>query len=700
VSLSHDVIRSKVVDEVRNSLRDVINELKQSQSGFARHKLEELMKVVDDPSFHGIVSYYELPVEGGRIDIDVFNKIIFEVKVSEREFREAEDTVKNRYVPSHKSASYAIITNYSRWRFYKVVENNVVFDVECDVNNARVKLKEIFSSILREKWGLHPEPELVLAIFKDVIDTYGNSLLKVLNNSIETRSVKPLYTAFKAMMLTIYNELTEDDIKKLYVTHTLLQMITASALADALNLSHDNPRDKCRGLNLPVEVVLPYLTWWYVSYNDMSEEDRKTVDEVVNKISIKTSLINWRGRVVEDVFRELYEYFIDPETRRKIGEYYTPLWLVELIISKIKSMGVSFKDNIILDPFCGSGTFLVMSFSEKIAEGEDPNNAFLEVIGFDLNPLAVTIARAELILAYLRSISDISHMRNIQPPLIFHADSIEPFLTLVGFTLSESSSGSLQFNELNTVRRVFDKFLRKNGVKQVGRDTFKDLQSLEKRFMFMLRDASTCVGDGSKSDEVVGECVKNAVKNWIKPDFFSDAFIKEFTKFLAKDVLEEFSDAVSTLLKSYGNGVWATPFTSLLALAVVTNVGCDIVVTNPPWLQITKHKATYAGGLRNKAKALIGKVCAGGSENIVKGSDLASMALYYGIKTARKAVGYVMPRESTFYHKTSQRAGQILTYAVLKNFEGSIDKAVIIDMNYDVFQHGNLPSLVIVRKVM
>jgi hypothetical protein len=36
----------------------------------------------------------------------------------------------------------------------------------------------------------------------------------------------------------------------------------------------------------------------------------------------------------EDVFRELYEILIDAETRRKIGEYYTPLWLVEYMTKK------------------------------------------------------------------------------------------------------------------------------------------------------------------------------------------------------------------------------------------------------------------------------------------------------------------------------------------------------------------------------
>jgi hypothetical protein len=41
------------------------------------------------------------------------------------------------------------------------------------------------------------------------------------------------------------------------------------------------------------------------------------------------------------------------------------------------------KGKIVLDPFCGSGTFLVTAFYQKIEEGEEPNNAIREVIGFD-----------------------------------------------------------------------------------------------------------------------------------------------------------------------------------------------------------------------------------------------------------------------------------------------------------------------------
>ena len=79
------------------------------------------------------------------------------------------------------------------------------------------------------------------------------------------------------------------------------------------------------------------------------------------------------------------------------------------------------------------------------------------------------------------------------------------------------------------------------------------------------------------------------------------------------------------------------------------------------------------------------------------GTDLAYMALYGALKMSKNVVAFVMPREASFYAKTSQRSGILLTYSVLKLFENSIDYIEMIDLDFDAFQHGNYPSLVIVK---
>ncbi|NBP02611.1 MAG: hypothetical protein EBU90_21320 [Proteobacteria bacterium] len=111
----------------------------------------------------------------------------------------------------------------------------------------------------------------------------------------------------------------------------------------------------------------------------------------------------------EDVLKPLYESLIDPETRRVLGEYYTPDWLAEIIIQD------ALKDNKgkrILDPSCGSGTFLQKAIFAKLQARRKTSGLIgeilNEVVGFDVNPVAVMIAKTN----YLLSIQSLLANRN------------------------------------------------------------------------------------------------------------------------------------------------------------------------------------------------------------------------------------------------------------------------------------------------
>jgi hypothetical protein len=60
------------------------------------------------------------------------------------------------------------------------------------------------------------------------------------------------------------------------------------------------------------------------------------------------------GDVEQDILKILYENFIGTETRKKLGEYYTPDWLAEIIVSETVKEPLKTR---VLDPACGSGTF-------------------------------------------------------------------------------------------------------------------------------------------------------------------------------------------------------------------------------------------------------------------------------------------------------------------------------------------------------
>jgi hypothetical protein len=218
-------------------------------------------------------------------------------------------------------------------------------------------------------------------------------------------------------MRMLYGEASEEFFEDLFIRHTYMHIAVLASLSVALEKS-GSPEDICSGSLLKVDVALPYLNWWRATLRD--EEAKKHAGKVLTEVVRRANLIDWSQNTAEDVFRTLYEFLVEPPVRRRLGEYYTPPWLVETIINEF-NVG----KKIVLDPFCGSGTFLVKTLHRKIELKEDVDEAFGEVVGFDVNPLAVAVARAELVLAYKRS----SGKEPENPPHVYHIDT---FATLFG----------------------------------------------------------------------------------------------------------------------------------------------------------------------------------------------------------------------------------------------------------------------------
>lgn len=110
------------------------------------------------------------------------------------------------------------------------------------------------------------------------------------------------------------------------------------------------------------------------------------------------------AEVESDVLKILYESLIDREERHGIGEYYTPDWLAAKMVRQAVDRPLEQR---VLDPACGSGTFVFHAVRNFLAEakGADmaPNMRAVEacahVAGMDIHPVAVIIARVTYLLA-------------------------------------------------------------------------------------------------------------------------------------------------------------------------------------------------------------------------------------------------------------------------------------------------------------
>lgn len=129
----------------------------------------------------------------------------------------------------------------------------------------------------------------------------------------------------------------------------------------------------------------------------------------------------------QDLLKEFYSSLVDEQIRHDLGEYYTPDWLARHLVNQAGYDGAL--DAKILDPACGSGTFLVEAISRLkdtcAQSGLSPlqtlETILANVKGLDLNPLAVISARANYILSIYDLVFDLGH--DIEIP-VYLADSI------------------------------------------------------------------------------------------------------------------------------------------------------------------------------------------------------------------------------------------------------------------------------------
>jgi SAM-dependent methyltransferase len=147
---------------------------------------------------------------------------------------------------------------------------------------------------------------------------------------------------------------------------------------------------------------------WYLDIWDEGIE--KVVRGVIDKLSSYDPVtVEVDPELTRDLLKILYQQLVPKELRHDLGEYYTPDWLAERLLNQIQYNGNP--DKRVLDPACGSGTFLILALKrireygrkKKISEKELLEKMLKNIAGIDLNPLAVISARTN----FLMTISDL-----------------------------------------------------------------------------------------------------------------------------------------------------------------------------------------------------------------------------------------------------------------------------------------------------
>jgi methylase of polypeptide subunit release factors len=320
-----------------------------------------------------------------------------------------------------------------------------------------------------------------------------------------------------------------------------------STLVDKLNYIEDGGVYAKRGIDNFLEG--DFFRWYLDAFSPRLEEAIREVARALSDFEPATTALNSKSN--RDLLKKLYQYLVTPEVRHKLGEYYTPDWLAELVLNEVRYDGNTLKR--VLDPACGSGTFLVLAIQRAKEYGNAQKEPPLEtakrivanIWGFDLNPLAVIAARTN----YLFALGDlVDQLESFEIP-IYLADSV----------LWPEQRGQMKLGpqgesiEIPTSIQTF--FVPRIWIENKG---------------FLLRNAAPLIEKMAKEEYSLPQAVER--------------FRKEGLIFPPhEEVVQNFYNDILQLEKQGKNGIWARFLKNAFAPMIAGTF--DFVVGNPPWIR-------------------------------------------------------------------------------------------------------------------
>lgn len=294
-----------------------------------------------------------------------------------------------------------------------------------------------------------------------------------------------------------------------------------------------------------------FFGWYLAAWDhDIEEATSKLVQRLAEYDPGTLELAPENAR---DLLKKLYHFLLPREIRHDLGEYYTPDWLAErLIIQTLGQADLGDPTKRVLDPACGSGTFLVILIKhikervarQKLKPADALDSILHNVVGFDLNPLAVIAARTN----YLLALGDLLKARrgDVDIP-VYQSDSVltpsqgsdlftggvYPLKTAVGEFHVPAIFAERE--RMDALANVLDESVEGG----VGKDAF----------LYRMRDAAE----------------------------LSPKEVKE-----AEEGLAELLHRLKDLHDQGLNGVWARIIKNAFAPLFIE--ACDYVVGNPPWV--------------------------------------------------------------------------------------------------------------------
>ena len=403
------------------------------------------------------------------------------------------------------------------------------------------------------------------------------ALRRIYRASSDAETVRVKRRLWRDLLLAALGEIasTPDEMDDLFVRHTYLSavigmVVQASFGVDMSQLADNDPADLLLGRRFQRDTGLSGIVESDFFAWPLEVGGLPFVKAVANRIA----RFDWRN-APGDIAAILYETVIPPDERRQLGEYYTPHWLARTMVRELVTDPL---DQRVLDPACGSGTFIAEAIDHFLAAAGQARMAPNEVLdklrtcvaGMDVHPVAVHLARAAWVLAARRAIqaaADSGYDASISVP-IYLGDALQ--MRFRNGDMFAEHEVTIQVADERKSELVFPVSLVERA------DSFDRLMSDVADCIERARDPTVALDDHG---------VTNAGER------------KTLNATIA--ILQE--------LHSQGRDhIWAYYTRNLVRPVALARAKMDVIVGNPPWLNYNKTANTLRRALEEQSKNLYG----------------------------------------------------------------------------------------------
>ena len=404
-------------------------------------------------------------------------------------------------------------------------------------------------------------------------------------------------------------------IRHTYITSLIAVIMQQQLLGDVTRYAAERPDALLKGRILAQEsdlhgVIDADLFTWPTEIGESA---------YLREIARVVAQFDWT-QSPREVAPTIYQNVITQEERKKLGEYYTPRWLAQEITKAVVDDPLKQR---VLDPSCGSGTFIETAVEYLLEHASDLSAKDTlrllqeNVVGIDIHPVAVQLAKATWVMAAAKTISaaraEGGGTGAVSAP-IYLGDSMQ-----LRYDTGTLTAG--QYIELETGETLPN---------QTGKVIFripKELARQQADIDRLISEMATAIDEGKDAEPVAD--------NYQMSDE-------------CRRSMKDVAALMTELHAADRNHVWAYYIRNMIRPAIIAEEKVDRIIGNPPWLAYRYSADIIREEMRNMSEKRY-QIWAGGK--LAPHQDIAT--LFY-------------TRCAELYAKMGAKIGMVMPHSVLR----------------------------------